>query len=160
MFCRFPAIAARIRRTRSRFIVSLRRQAAQFAGSEVSKRSVPDMQDPNCLAGLVYFVEDAIYVFPIAKVKASDRPLRFSRLASEWTPVRKLFKSIKAFNEFLEPFRPPDRGSPDNPIVDLVCVGSGRLSENGFVSHPFSGTLFQTASMASHGRLRRLRAPA
>jgi hypothetical protein len=136
---------------------SLRRRFAQFDGSEISKRSVPNVQNPDCLANIIHFVEDAPSVFPIAEKKTSDRSPRFRRFTSQGTPVGKLFKRIKAINEFLEPLGPPDRGSLDNPIVDLVCIGPGRLSENDFVSHVFPGTLFQTASMPSHDRLRRRR---
>ena len=41
---------------------------------QVEKRSMPDMQNPNCLAGFIYFVEDAVGVFPIQKrEKASEQ---------------------------------------------------------------------------------------
>lgn len=68
--------------------------------SEVSERPMPDMQDPDFLAGFIHFVENAIGVFPIAKEKASDLALRFSGFTSEGTPIRKLFGRIQAINEF------------------------------------------------------------
>jgi hypothetical protein len=69
---------------------------------------MPDMQDPNCLAGFLHFVENAV-------------------------------------------------GALNHPIVDLIRVSLGRLSENDLVSHAFFGTHVQTALMALPGRLRRLR---
>ena len=119
-----------------------------MVGSEISKCSVPDVQDPYSLAGFIHFVENAIGVFPIAKEEASDLPLRFSRFTSQGAPIGKLLKRIQAVNQFLEPLRPSDRGSLNDPIVDPVCVGLGRLTENDLVSHVFFGTLFQTASVA------------
>lgn len=87
-------------------------------------------------------------MFPFAEEKASNFALRFSRFTSKGTSMRKPFERIQAVNEFLEPLRPSDRGPLGHPIVDLVCVGLGRLSENDLVSHVFFGTLFQTASVA------------
>ena len=87
-------------------------------------------------------------MFPLAEEKASDVAPRFLRFTSEGTPIRKLLERIQAINEFLEPLRPSDRGSLDYPIIDLVCVGLGRLSENDLVGHVFPETLFQTASAA------------
>ena len=94
-------------------------------------------------------------MFSISKQKTSDLAPRFSRFTSEGAPIGKLFKRIQAVNEFLEPLRPSDRGPLNDPIIDLVCVGLGRLSENDLVGHVFLGTLFQTASVALRDRLRR-----
>ena len=63
--------------------------------SEVSKRSVPDVQDPNCLARFIHPVEDAIDVFTFTEKKASDFPLRFSRFPSEGTPKRQGFEQYR-----------------------------------------------------------------
>ena len=118
---------------------------------------MPDVQDPDGLPGFIHFVEDATGVFPIAKEKASDLAARFSGFTSEGAPIGKLFETIEAVNEFLEPLRPSDRRSPDHPIVDLIRIGLGRLTENDMVGHVLVGTPFQTASVALHDRLPHLR---
>lgn len=64
------------------------------------KCSVPDAQDPNCLAGFLNIVENAISVFAIPTEKASDLPLRLSRFTSQGAPMGKLIKRIQAVNEF------------------------------------------------------------
>jgi len=55
---------------------------------------MPDVQDPDCLAGLIHFVEDAVGVFPIAEEKASDLPACFGRFTSQRAPIGKLLKRI------------------------------------------------------------------
>ena len=118
---------------------------------------MPDVQDPDCLADFIHFVEDAMSVFTIAKEKASDLPPRFSHFTSQGAPIGKLFQRIQTVKEFLEPRGPSDRGSLYNPIIDLVCIVLRRFSEKDLVSHAFLETLFQIVSVALHVRLRRLR---
>ena len=91
-----------------------------MAGIEVAKRSVPDVQNPDCLADFIHIVEDAMSVFTIAKQKASDLPPRFSRFTSQGAPIGKLFQRIQAVKEFLEPRGPSDGGSLYKAIVELA----------------------------------------
>lgn len=139
------------------FLSSLRRRVAQLVGSEVPKCSVSDVQDPDCLAGFVHFVEDAIGVFPIAKEKASDLAPRFSRFTSEGAPIGKLFKRRQAVNEFLEPLRPSDRGPLNDPIRSGLRrpwpsqrerLGRPRFSRNSF-SNCLSGVTRPASTSAS-----------
>ena len=139
------------------FFSMCERQTAQISRRKVWKGTMPDVQDPNRLAVVIHLVEDSIDMCPLAKQKAPDFALRLNRLASERTPIRKPLERIQAVNEFFKPLRPSSRSPLNDPIVDLVCVGFGGLSENDLVSHVFFGILFQTASMALHGRLPRLR---
>ena len=91
-----------------------------MVGSEVAKRSVPDVQDPDCLADFIHFVEDAMSVFTIAKEKASDLSPCFSRFTRQGAPIGKLFQRIQTVKEFLVPLGHSDRGSLYNASIELA----------------------------------------
>ena len=117
-------------------------------GIKISKRSMPDVQNPHHLVRIVHFVKNSIGMLPVAKAKAPDFTPHVRSFASKGTPVGKLFERIKGVNKLLEPHWPSHRGTLDNLIVNLIGVGLSGLRENGLVAHVLSGTLFQTAAGA------------
>ena len=75
-------------------------------------------------------------------------PASLQPLHEPGASIGTLCKRIQAVNKFLEPLRPSDRGSLNHPVIDLIRVGLGGLSENDLVDHVFFGTRFQTPSVA------------
>ena len=117
-------------------------------GLQISKRSMPDVQNPHRLVRIVHFVKNSIRMLPVAKEKAPDFTPHVRSLTSKGTPVWKLFERIESVNKLLEPHWPSRRGTLDDPVVNLIGVGLSGLRENGLVAHVLSGTLFQTAAAA------------
>jgi len=121
------------------------------------KSAMSNMQDPNGLARFIDLVENPVDVFALSEEAAADFPLCFLRFAGKRATIRKLLQGVERIDELLEPFWSPDWRSLDHPIIDPVCVGLRRVSENDVVGHAFLGTPIQIASVASRDRLQRLR---
>lgn len=103
------------------------------------------MENPDSLTVLINLKKYAVDVPPLPKAKTADLTLCPFGLAGEGTPVRKFFQRVQAVDELFEPLRPTDRSTLGDPIVDLVSIGLGSVSENDLIGHVSCGTLSRTS---------------